>query len=229
MQSVKKIIIFDLDGTLSNNVDQSELIYERISKRYKLKQLSKDGIRELKTKPGLKRLFDLGVPIYKLPKLYRESRDIASEFVDDCTIISGMKELLVNLNESKVKLAIVSSNSVSNINKILSNNDINTFSFIEGKASMKGKKRKIKKLLRKHGYDPEDAIYVGDEIRDVSACRSIPIEVIAVTWGFETKNALANSNPDYIVETIEELSSLLMNKTGGHRIIKNRSRKVEKP
>lgn len=53
--------------------------------------------------------------------------------------------------------------------------------------------------------------------------------MIAVTWGFETKNALANSNPDYIVETIEELSSLLMNKTGGHRIIKNRSRKVEKP
>lgn len=208
---MKKIVIFDLDGTLSNNVNQSEIIYERISERYKLKKLSKEEIRELKTSPGLKRFLELGIPIHKIPKMYRESREIASEFVDDCILIPGMKELLINLKNKNTKLAIVSSNSVSNINKILANNEIEIFSFIEGKAKMKGKKRKIKKLLKKNGYKTNDAIYIGDEVRDVLACQSISLEVAAVTWGFETKITLEKSNPNYIVETIDELSKLLLN------------------
>ncbi|AUD65469.1 hypothetical protein BK011_07100 [Tenericutes bacterium MZ-XQ] len=208
---MKKIVIFDLDGTLSNNVNQSEIIYQRISERYNMKKLSKEEIRELKTNPGLKRLFELGIPIHKLPKMYKESREIASDFVDECSLIPGMKELLINLNDKKIKLAIVSSNSVSNINKILANNEISIFSFIEGKAKMKGKKRKIKKLLKKSGYKTNDAIYIGDEVRDVLACQSIPLEVAAVTWGFETKTKLEESNPNYIVESIDELSQLLLN------------------
>jgi len=208
---MKKIVIFDLDGTLSNNVNQSEIIYQRISERYNMKKLSKGEIRELKTNPGLKRLLKLGIPIYKIPKMYKESREIASEFVDECTLIFGMKELLINLKNKNTKLAIVSSNSLSNINKILANNEIELFSFIEGKATMKGKKRKIKKLLKKNGYKTNDAIYIGDEVRDVLACQSISLEVAAVTWGFETKAALENSNPNYIVESINELSKILLN------------------
>jgi len=76
---------------------------------------------------------------------------------------------------------------------------------------MKGKKRKIKKLLKKNGYKTNDAIYIGDEVRDVLACQSISLEVAAVTWGFETKAALENSNPNYIVESINELSKILLN------------------
>jgi len=208
---MKTMVIFDLDGTLSNNVNQSEIIYQRISERYNMKKLSKEEIRELKTNPGLKRLFELGIPIHKLPKMYKESREIASEFVDECSLISGMKELLINLNDKKIKLAIVSSNSVSNINKFLANNEINIFSFIEGKAKLKGKKRKIKKLLKKNGYKLNEAIYIGDEVRDVLACQSISLEVAAVTWGFETKTKLEKSNPNYIVESIDELSQLLLN------------------
>lgn len=208
---MKKIVIFDLDGTLSNNVNQSEIIYQRISERYKMKKLSKEEIRELKTNPRLKRLFELGIPFHKIPKMYKESREIASEFVDECILIPGMKELLINLKNKNTELAIVSSNSVSNINKILANNEIKIFSFIEGEATMKGKKRKINKLLKKNGYKTNDAIYIGDEVRDVLACQSISLEVAAVTWGFETKTKLEKSNPNYIVETIDELSKLLLN------------------
>ena len=76
---------------------------------------------------------------------------------------------------------------------------------------MKGKKRKIKKLLKKSGYKTNDAIYIGDEVRDVLACQSIPLEVAAVTWGYETKTKLEEPNANYIVESIDELSQLLLN------------------
>ncbi|MFU8785971.1 MAG: hypothetical protein CVV61_07725 [Tenericutes bacterium HGW-Tenericutes-6] len=207
---MKKVIIFDLDGTLSNNINQSEIIYQRISERYNLKQLSKEEIRKLKSNPKLKRLFELGIPVHKIPKMYKESREIASEFVDESKLVPGIKELITLLNDKNIKLAIVSSNSSSNINKFLSNNDISIFSFIEAKASMKGKKRKLSKILKRNGYKPSDAIYIGDEVRDVLACKAISLEVIAVTWGFETKSILEKSNPNYIVDSVDELSELLL-------------------
>lgn len=207
---MKKIVIFDLNGTLSNDVNQSEIIYQRISERYNLKKLSGEEIRELKSNAGLKRFLELGIPVLKIPKMYKESREIASEFVDECRLIPGIKELLFKLKDKNAKLAIVSSNSISNINKFLSNNEISIFSFIEGKATMKGKKRKLRKLLRENGFKPIDAIYIGDEVRDVLACRAIPLEVIAVTWGLETKTTLEKSNPNYIIESVDELSELLL-------------------
>jgi len=208
---LKKIVIFDLDGTLTNNINQSEIIYQRISERYNLEQLSKEEIRKLKSNPKLKRLFELGIPIHKIPKMYKESREIASEFVDESKLVPGIKELITLLNDKNIKLAIVSSNSSSNISKFLSNNDINIFSFIESQASMRGKKRKLKKLLRGNGYKPSDAIYIGDEVRDVLACKAVSLEVIAVTWGFETKSILEKSGPNYIVDSVDELSELLLN------------------
>ena len=207
---MKKIVIFDLDGTLTNNINSSEIIYQRIAAQYHLPKLTNKEIRELKSNPSLKKLMKLGIPIHKMPKMYRESREIASEFVDETKLILGIKELIMKLNDKKTKLAIVSSNSYSNINRFLSNNDINIFSFIEAKASMKGKKRKLQKLLKENGYKPSDAIYVGDEVRDVLACRTISLEVIAVTWGSETKTILEKANPNYIVDSVDELSDLLL-------------------
>jgi phosphoglycolate phosphatase len=75
---------------------------------------------------------------------------------------------------------------------------------------MKGKKRKLSKILKRNGYKPSDAIYIGDEVRDVLACKAISLEVIAVTWGFETKSILEKSNPNYIVDSVDELSELLL-------------------
>ncbi len=207
---MKKIVIFDLDGTLSNNINQSELIYQKISERYHLKKLSKEEIRALKSNPGIRRFSELGIPVHKIPKMYKESREIASEFVDESRLVLGMKELITKLHDRHTKLAIVSSNSPSNINKFLNKNDIDVFAFIEGKASMKGKKRKLRKLLRKNGYQPSDAIYIGDEVRDVLASQAIALEVIAVTWGFDTKPILAKSNPNYMVDSVDELSELLL-------------------
>ena len=49
---MKKIVIFDLDGTLSNNVNQSEIIYQRISERYNMKKLSKEEKTDTKERKG---------------------------------------------------------------------------------------------------------------------------------------------------------------------------------
>ena len=207
---MKKLIIFDLDGTLTNNINLFEVIYQKISDRHNFKKLSTEELRRLKSFTSLKQILGIGVPFFSIPKLYKESREIASEFVKKCELFPGMKELLFKLLDKDIKLAIISSNSIQNINKFLSKNEINIFSFIEGKATIKGKKRLIKRLLKKNGYDSENAIYIGDEIRDVLACKAVPLDVIAVDWGFETTAILENSHPNFIVKSVDELSKLLL-------------------
>jgi phosphoglycolate phosphatase len=207
---MKKLVIFDLDGTLTNNINLSEIIYKKISDKYNLKELSTEELRQLKSFTSIKQILGIGIPLYSIPKLYKESREIASEYVQECELLPGMKELLFKLIDNDIKLAIVSSNSIPNINEFLFGNEINIFSFIEGKATMKGKKRIIKKMLKKYGYNSDDAVYIGDEVRDVLACKAIGVDVIAVDWGFETTAVLESSQPNFIAKSVEELSKLLL-------------------
>jgi phosphoglycolate phosphatase len=207
---MKKLVIFDLDGTLTNNINLSEMIYKKISEKYNFKELSTEELRRLKSFTSLKQILKIGIPLFSIPKLYQESREIASEFVKECELFHGIKELLFKLKDNDIELAIVSSNSISNINEFLLKNEINIFSFIKGKASMKGKKRILKKLLKKNGYNSNDAIYIGDEVRDVLACKAMSLEVIAVAWGFESITTLKNSHPNYIAKSADDLSKLLL-------------------
>ena len=48
-------------------------------------------------------------------------------------------------------------------------------------------------------------VYVGDETRDIEACRAAGIPVIAVSWGLNTRALLFSLSPDQIVDSPEEL------------------------
>ena len=63
------------------------------------------------------------------------------------------------------------------------------------------------KLLRKMG---RQFVYVGDEVRDVEACKKAGVKMIGVTWGFNTKEALKKAGADYLVDNRTELRKLLL-------------------
>ncbi len=66
--------------------------------------------------------------------------------------------------------------------------------------------------MRKKQLTPEEIIYVGDETRDIDASKKINIKVIAVSWGFNSGEALSRHKPDFLIhqpsELIEVTSSL---------------------
>ncbi len=55
----------------------------------------------------------------------------------------------------------------------------------------------------------EEVIYVGDETRDIEAAKKINSKVIAVSWGFNTKEALARHNPDFLIHQPSELLDVM--------------------
>jgi phosphoglycolate phosphatase len=56
---------------------------------------------------------------------------------------------------------------------------------------------------------PNDAWYVGDEVRDVEAARGAGMRSLAVSWGFNSESVLRASHPDSLAFEPSELSSLL--------------------
>ena len=61
------------------------------------------------------------------------------------------------------------------------------------------------RALEALGTDGADAVYVGDSEVDVATARNAGLPLIAVSWGFRGRQALAEAGADTIVDTAAEL------------------------
>lgn len=57
--------------------------------------------------------------------------------------------------------------------------------------------------------EPNELIYVGDEVRDVKACLKAGVLVIGVTWGLNCRNALEASGASFGVDHPSELLAVI--------------------
>ncbi|HHV40437.1 MAG TPA: HAD hydrolase-like protein [Bacteroidales bacterium] len=64
-------------------------------------------------------------------------------------------------------------------------------------------------MFRQRGLSPADVVYIGDETRDVEACKKTGIPMIAVTWGMNNKTILASMKPEGIADSPDDLPGLI--------------------
>jgi len=72
-----------------------------------------------------------------------------------------------------------------------------------------GKARRLKRLLHRQGITPAEALYVGDELRDLQAARRAGLGCAAVAWGYGCPTTLRAQQPDLFFEQPAELLRLL--------------------
>ena len=205
-----KLIIFDFDGTLA---DTQSILYEvvsRLSKKYGIPEPTKDEIAMLRKISIRERLKKFNVPLYKLPSLAKEAMNIYSEYTGSAPLFPEIKEMLTSLKEHDCLIAVVSSNSVSNIKKCFHHHNLNYFEHIYGKASIFGKERLIMKVIKKFKINKEDVFYVGDELRDIEACRKIGLKIISVPWGYDDLELLEKGKPDFLVHNPLEIQKIII-------------------
>ena len=51
---------------------------------------------------------------------------------------------------------------------------------------------------------------IGDSVSDIQYAKKAGVVSIAVTWGWQSRDVLANEKPDHIVESVDELTTLLI-------------------
>tara|TARA_Y100000310_G_C20612418_1_gene778732 strand:- start:136 stop:759 length:624 start_codon:yes stop_codon:yes gene_type:complete len=201
-----KAVIFDLDGTL---VDSLPLIIElvnRFSEKFGYKKI--ENVPALRNKGISEIIKDLGLPIYKLPSLVRKVRRKAKDKIKDVKVFEGIKGVIEKLSKKYV-IGILTTNSKKYVKYMLRREKISCVSFVFSSSSLFGKDIVLRKILKKRKLKSDEIVYVGDELRDIRACKKVGVKVIAVSWGFNSKSLLMKGKPDFIAEKPEDIMSIV--------------------
>ncbi len=198
------LVIFDFDGTLCPSFP---LFLDQIN-YFNLRDLStkeKERLKEMRPKELLK---FLGVSSLRLPFLVQKAKKNVRQRLLELEPVPGMVELLKTLKARNISIGILTSNSEENVHSYLQKYGID-FDFIYTGNNLFGKTKHLQKILKKGNLSPQDAIYIGDEIRDMEAAAAVSILSGGVTWGYNSKKLLQESNPDFLCETPQQLAEEL--------------------
>ncbi|MBT2756981.1 HAD family hydrolase [Mesobacillus foraminis] len=212
-----KMILFDLDGTLS---DPKTGITKSV--QYALRKLN---IEE----PDLDQLeCFIGPPLqvsftefYRFDaeqtasaiRYYRERFKEIGMFENE--IYPGIPELLKSLKEQKYTLVVATSKPTVFSEEILKYFKIDQYfelvvgSHLDGTRS--SKTEIIEYILNQYSNHPlEDFIMIGDREHDMIGAKNTGIASIGVSYGFGSLQELSAHQPDHIVSSVSELKEVLM-------------------
>ena len=204
---MKKIttINFDFDGVIADTLSFTFKKILEIARFLKVEGLTERQIINETRSKNLKELMQTGLNLewFKLPFVPAMVKKMQVELgrqIDTIKIFPGVKSALIGLDKKGYRLAILSSNIKENIDKFIVNNKIEMFDFVYGKSNILGKADELADLIKTYRLNKSETIYIGDEIRDVEACKKNKIKIIAVSWGLHKEAALRRHGADFIAK-----------------------------
>ena len=202
-------LLFDFDGTLVNSfkcvMRKASLLADEFSFR-KIQDHEIESLRDLSSKEVIQ---FLDIPIYKIPFLISKMRQHLHHEMPTLMPVKGIQPVLKKLYDAKFTLGILTSNSVENVETWLDINGMrHLFSFIHAESTYFSKKHLIKKTLAKYQIDRSQAVYIGDETRDIDAAKKNRIISVAVTWGYNSEKTLLKYEPSFVAKIPEDLVRL---------------------
>jgi phosphoglycolate phosphatase len=206
---MKKIVLFDFDGTIADSVHSIFKIFNILAKKYSFTPIEEKDIDSLRGETVSSLFKRLHVPMYKLPLLAIDTKQLQSKEIPFIKPIDGIKKALDDLKSAGYTLGILTSNGKQNVEDFLKRNDLEVFEYITSDSSLFGKDTVINKFMKKNTVEKSQLIYIGDEIRDVEACKKISVDIIAVTWGFNSKEALQKFKPNYLIDSPSALLPIM--------------------
>lgn len=207
---MKNTIIFDFDGTIADTLDSVVKIVNNQAEHFGYKKVTKEDIPYLQGKKPKEILSYLGISIFKLPLWIKKVHSEVNKEIGNMTPTVNLSPLLSELHiDEYFRLGILSSNTQENVKQFLHKNELDFFDFIYTGKSVFGKSHIINKIIKQRKISKSDVFYVCDEVRDIEAAQKSGIQSIAVTWGYNTKDALQKENPDFLVDTLDELRNII--------------------
>lgn len=218
---MKKLIIFDLDGTLLNTIGDLADAVDYVMRSRNLPEHTNAEYRQM-VGGGIKRLVERALP-EELSKNEAYVEECVAQFrryyvdnIDRHTIpYDGIPELLHKLQDKGVMLAVASNKFQHGTDRLVAKFFGNIeFIAIEGNregAPLKPDPEIIYTILRKAGVERSDAMMVGDSGIDIRTAIAAGIDSVGVSWGFRFAEELYDAGATTVVTTTEELERAIYN------------------
>lgn len=207
-----KIIFFDFDGTIADTFNTLVGITNQLAVNFGYKPLGEEELAQIKNLSSRQIIKYSGISIFKFPLLLAKIKSELREEIYNVKAFPEIESALLELKNQVGKIVILSSNSKENILAFLETNNLqNSFDFIYTEAALFSKSKVINRILKQENIKPEESIYIGDETRDIDAAKRSRVKAIAVSWGFNSQQILAEHNPDFLVHKPKELIDIIKN------------------
>lgn len=214
MTSAVKLIIFDWDGTLFDSVGQ---IVESL--KFAAKQFNQPLTDE-----DAKSIIGLGLPevaqvlFPQVPDLHEAIlQSYSAHYVEHSKHdrwFDGVAEMLHDLKESGIHLAVATGKSRKGLDRVLGQTQsVSLFSATRAASETKSKPDPLMlaEILAETGFNADQAIMVGDTSYDLEMALNIRMPSIGVTYGVHVPEVLQQYHPLAVVDSIDELHQLLKN------------------
>ena len=209
-------VVFDLDGTLINTIEDL-----KNSVNYALK---KHGFPERTTEEvlgfvgnGVARLVYLSLPegteketcevcLADFKEHYRNHSMVKTAPYD------GIPEMLEKLKEMGVPTAVVTNKMQDAAEDIVRGFFGDTVGVVIGQidgVAQKPEPDGVWLAIERLGSKREKSIYVGDSEVDCATARNAGLPIIGVTWGFRDRSVLEENRAEFIVSSPEEIIGII--------------------
>lgn len=209
-------VIFDLDGTLLNTLEDLADAVNAVMRANAYPERTLDEVRRF-VGNGIRRLMEQAVPEGVCGEIFeRVFEEFRTYYTEHCQIktraYNGVMELLEALKEKGYAMAIVSNKNhaaVCELNDIYFKKDISVAIGQKDGIRKKPAPDTVFQALKELGVSGERAVYVGDSEVDFMTAENSCMDCVLVSWGFRTKEELADCTPKAMIDRPEELLQVL--------------------
>ena len=211
-------IIFDLDGTLLNTIDDLADAGNWVCRNHgwpthtveEFKYFVGNGMTRLaerfspesqRTPEGIRAVLDEFMPYYSAHK------------EDKTAPYPGIRELLERLKGTGLTLAVLSNKAHAIVPGIIEGYFPGVFAYAQGAVDgvpTKPDPTLLHRLMGEMGAAPGDTLFVGDSNVDIRTAKNGGLVSCGVLWGFRTRQELEAEGADHLVQTPEELAELIL-------------------
>ncbi len=207
-----KTVIFDLDGTLLNTLEDLKEAANFALSEFGYPKRSLEEIRCF-VGNGVRKLIERAVPE-------------ACENIDECLCVfkknysenmcnntvpyNGILKILKDLQDNGVKIGVVSNKFDSAVKELCKKYFGNLVDIAVGQSDDVPKKpapEGVFKVMKELGAEKISTVYIGDSEVDVQTAKNSGLPCIGVTWGFRNKNDLQGA--DYIIDNPCDIISVI--------------------
>ena len=201
-----KCVLFDMDGTLSNTLDDLKVALNYTLDKLGLPLRSSAEVLSY-VGNGIDALVHRGLPENAKDR-FCEALLIFKEYyknhlTDYTRPYDGVNETIDTLKSMGIKVGIISNKLQAPLEEIVHSfwgDKIDAVCGITDYYPPKPSPDMVYICLDKMGVKLEDAIYVGDSLVDVQTANNAMAHFVACSWGFSTKEALIGAGATEIID-----------------------------
>jgi len=214
----KKAVIFDLDGTLLNTLEDLTDSTNFALANYNFPQKTTRQVQQL-VGNGVSKLIERAIPngknnpdFEKCLTLFKEH--YKNNMFNKTKPYDGIIPMLEKIKSSGIKTAVVSNKFDDAVKDLCDKYFNGLIDLSAGENEQNGIRKKpasdtVIKVLKEFNLQPYDSIYTGDSEVDIATAKNAGIECISVLWGFKDKEFLLDNGAQIFISKPDEIFKYL--------------------